>query len=184
MTPASSRGSALCRLIPKTERSPQTCGLFWQLFSGLDSAILTLEMSALNPAEVAANAIDAWNRQDLEGFLDVWHPDCEWRPAFPKGTEGSGMVFRGRDAIADAWHGVREAWEKYQLDVEDARMVDETLLVLGHIYLRGIESGVELDSPWSAIVRLRDGMILSAWDWLDHASPLEALGLPAQDVQA
>jgi ketosteroid isomerase-like protein len=125
----------------------------------------------------AIGAIEAWNRVDLPAFLDAWHPNCEWRPAFPKGTEGSGMVFRGLEAIERAWHGVREAWEKYQLEVEDARMAGEALLVLGHIYLRGAESHVELDSPWSAVVRFRDGKVVSAWDWLDHAPALEAVGL-------
>jgi len=127
--------------------------------------------------DTAREAIAAWNRRDLPAFLDAWHVDCEWRPAFPKGTEGSGTVFHGHDAITRAWHGVREAWEKYQLDVEDARMVGDDLLVLGHIYLRGLESQVELDSPWSAVVRFREGKLISAWDWLDHAPALAAVGL-------
>ncbi len=133
-------------------------------------------------AQVALYGIEAWNRQDLVVFLEAWHPECEWRPAFPKGTEGSGMVFRGHEGITRAWHGVREAWEEYRLEVEDARMTGEDLVVLGHIYLRGAESRVELDSPWSAVVRFREGKIISAWDWLDHASALEAASLPEQDA--
>ena len=126
--------------------------------------------------EIAQNAIDAWNRQDLDAFVEAWHPDCEWRPAFPKGTEGSGMVFRGREGVTRAWHGVREAWEKYRLEVEHARPVGDELLVLGHIYLEGAESQVGLDSPWSAVLRFSDGKVISAWDWLDHASAIEAMG--------
>ena len=53
-------------------------------------------------------------------------------------------------------------------------MPGEDLVVLGHIYLRGAESGVELDSPWSAVVRFRDGRLVRAWDWLDHSPALEA----------
>jgi ketosteroid isomerase-like protein len=133
--------------------------------------------------QVALNAIQAWNRQDLVAFLEGWHPECEWRPAFPKGTQGSGMVFRGHEGVTQAWHGVREAWEEYRLEVEDSRMVGEDLAVLGHIYIRGAGSGVELDSPWSAVVRFRDGKVVSAWDWLDHVSALEAVGLSGQDAQ-
>jgi ketosteroid isomerase-like protein len=60
--------------------------------------------------EIALRAIDAWNRQDLKEFLEVWHRDAEWRPALPEGTQGSGTVFRGHESIEQAWHNVREAW--------------------------------------------------------------------------
>jgi hypothetical protein len=126
---------------------------------------------------VALGAIDAWNRVDLDGFVSRWHPECEWRPAFPKGTEGSGSVFCGPEEVTRAWHGVREAWETYRLDVSDSRITDSGLVVLGHIHLRGKESEIELESDWSALVTFKDGKLLTAWDWLDHASALQAAGL-------
>ena len=127
--------------------------------------------------EVVRSAIEAWNRQDLPGFLEAWHADAEWRPAFPQGTEGADTVYRGLDGVSRAWRNVRAAWTEYRLEVEDARMVGEDLVVLGHIYVRGASSGVEIDSAWSAIVRFSDGKVISAWDWLDHAHALEAAGL-------
>ena len=48
-------------------------------------------------------AIEAWNTGDLDGFLESWHAAAEWRPAFPKGTEGTGSVFRGPEGVAEAW---------------------------------------------------------------------------------
>ena len=127
--------------------------------------------------ELALKAIEAWNRVDLDGFLDPWHSDCEWRPAFPTGTEGSGTVFRGQDGVARAWRGVREAWETYLLDVTDSKVAGDDLVVLGEIHLRGKESEMELDSDWSAVVRFKDGKIIRAWDWLEHSAALEAAGL-------
>ncbi len=135
------------------------------------------ETSSGPDVEAAVRAIDAWNRRDLSGFLDEWHADAQWRPAFPQGTEGAGAVFRGHYEIRQAWDNVRSAWAEYRLEVEDARVVGETLLVLGHLYARGARSAVEIDSPWSAVVRFRDGRVARAWDWLDHAHALEAVGL-------
>jgi ketosteroid isomerase-like protein len=91
-------------------------------------------MSQENVA-TALRAIDAWNRQDLEAFVDTWHPDAEWR------------------------------------------MVGESLLVLGRICARGARSDGEIDSDWSAVLRFKEGKIISAWDWLDHEHALEAVGL-------
>ncbi len=127
--------------------------------------------------EMVGRGIEAWNRRDLGGFLDVWHPEAEWRPAFPKGTEGTGTVFRGHEGVRRAWHNVRSAWTEYRLDVAEARMSGQDLVVLGHIHVRGATSGVEIDSDWSAVVRFREDKVISAWDWLDHVSALEAAGL-------
>ena len=127
--------------------------------------------------EVVKRAIDAWNHRDLKAFLEAWHPDAEWRPAFPQGTDGKDTVYRGHEGVSLAWGNVRAAWSEYRLEVEDARMSGEDLVVLGHIYVRGKGSGVEIDSAWSAIVRFRDRKVISAWDWLDHSPALEAAGL-------
>jgi len=127
--------------------------------------------------QTVMRAIEAWNSQDLGGFLEGWHAEAEWRPAFPKGTEGRGSVFRGREGVERAWHNVRAAWTEYRLDVQEARWAGEDLVVLGRVYVRGATSGVEIDSDWSALVRFRDNQVISAWDWLDHASALEAAGL-------
>jgi hypothetical protein len=72
---------------------------------------------------------------------------------------------------------VREAWDTYRLDVSGSRITDSGLVVLGHIHLRGKESEIELESDWSALVTFKDGKLLTAWDWLDHASALQAAGL-------
>ncbi len=127
--------------------------------------------------QAATRAIDAWNRCDLAVFLQEWHSDCEWRPAFPKGTEGTGSVFRGHAGITTAWRAVRVAWTVYRLDVVEARWVGEELLLLGHIFARGAASGIELESPWGAVLRFRDGRLMSAWDWLSHEEALEAVVL-------
>jgi ketosteroid isomerase-like protein len=127
--------------------------------------------------ELVTRMIEAWNRQDLSGFLEGWHPEAEWPPAFPKGTEGTGSVFSGLEGVERAWHNVRVAWTEYRIDVQEARWSGEDLVVLGRIHVRGAISGAEIDSDWSAVVRFRDNKVISAWDWLDHDSARDAAGL-------
>ena len=127
--------------------------------------------------ELVTRTIEAWNQQDLSGFLEGWHPEAEWRPAFPAGTEGTGSVFRGLEGVERAWQNVRAAWTEYRLDVQEARWSGEALVILGRIHVRGAISGAEIDSDWSAVVRFRDNKVFGAWDWLDHDSALEAAGL-------
>ncbi|HST33010.1 MAG TPA: nuclear transport factor 2 family protein [Solirubrobacteraceae bacterium] len=135
------------------------------------------DMGEADGATVAAAAIEAWNREDLPAFLATLAERAEWRPAFPKGTEGTGGVFGGHAEIEQAWHSVRDAWSEYQVSAEEVRLVGEELLVLGRIYARGRSSGLEIRSEWSAVVEVRDGQIVKAWDWLAHAPALDAVGL-------
>jgi ketosteroid isomerase-like protein len=128
--------------------------------------------------ETMRRAIDAWNREDLEGFLETWHPECEWRPAFPRSLEGVGKVYRGREGIAQAWRGVRAVWDEYRLDPEDAEVVGDSLIAIGRVHARGKESGVALDSGWSALASFRDGLAISAWDWLDREEAARAARRP------
>jgi len=128
--------------------------------------------------ETARRAIDAWNRQDLDAFLDTWHPDCEWRPAFPRSLEGVGTTYRGREGIARAWHGVRAVWDEYRLDPEEAHIVGKRLVVVGRVYARGRESGLDLDSAWSGLATFRDGLAISALDWLDRDAAFKAVEPP------
>ena len=117
-------------------------------------------MSQENVA-LAQQAIEAWNRLDLDAFMTAWHPEAEWRPAFPKGTEGTGGVFRGHDGIREAWHNVRAAWSVYQVEPQEVRMVDDSLLVLGRIFARGETSEVAVqpeDGPADILVTV-DGQV-------------------------
>jgi ketosteroid isomerase-like protein len=127
--------------------------------------------------ELAGRAIEAWNRLDLAAFMEAWHQGAEWRPAFPSGTQGAGGVFRGHDGIREAWRNVRAAWSVYEVEPHEIRTVADSLLVLGQIHARGKASGIEIDSAWSAVLGYRDGKVVRAWDWLDHESALEAVGL-------
>ena len=128
--------------------------------------------------ETMGRAIEAWNSEDLEAFLATWHPECEWRPAFPRSLEGVGIVYRGHEGIARAWQGVRGVWAEYRLDPEDAQIVGQQVVATGRVHARGIASGLALDSGWSALVGFRDGLAVRAWDWLDRDEALKNAGLP------
>ena len=95
----------------------------------------------------------------------------------PERDGGNRQRLPGHEGIEEAWRNVREAWDEYRVEADDARVVGESLLVLGRIYARGAKSGLEIDSDWSAVVRFKDEKAISAWDWLDHAPALKAVGL-------
>ena len=64
----------------------------------------------------------------------------------------------------------------YQLNPEDTQLVGEQLVVVGRVSAHGKESGLDLDSGWSAVVTYSDGLVRTAWDWLDRDAAFEAVG--------
>jgi ketosteroid isomerase-like protein len=58
--------------------------------------------------EMVKQLAAAWNRDDLDAFLDLLDPDVEWHTSIEPFFEGTESVFRGHD-------GIRQFWESYRV---------------------------------------------------------------------
>jgi ketosteroid isomerase-like protein len=132
-------------------------------------------MSQAN-VETIRRAIEAWNRGDLDGFLEGAHPDLEWHPVLAAGVEGSGGTYRGHDGARQFWGEFRAMFDEFSLVIEDARAVGTFVLILGHIHWRA-HSGVPVDTPWGAVFEMRERLCVGTREFLDHGSALKAVGL-------
>jgi hypothetical protein len=78
----------------------------------------------------------------------------------PAQPGGGRVVYRRREGIARAWHGVRGVWKEYRLEPENAQPIGADVVAVGRVIARGIASGLELDSGWSALGSFRDGLTI------------------------
>src|SRR3954452_5838828 len=63
--------------------------------------------------ETVQRAVEAWNADDLDGFLAELDADVEWHPAIQPGLEGKATTYRGHDGARTIWRQDRgEAWER------------------------------------------------------------------------
>jgi ketosteroid isomerase-like protein len=67
-------------------------------------------------SELIRAGYEAWNRNDLDAWLEVLHPDVEFHtsgvwPDFDP-------VYRGREGLADFWRRMHEPWEKFRIEVD------------------------------------------------------------------
>jgi ketosteroid isomerase-like protein len=46
--------------------------------------------------ELVRRALEAWNGDDLDGFLSQLHPECEWHGAIEQALEGKESTYRGQ----------------------------------------------------------------------------------------
>src|SRR5215207_5469935 len=128
--------------------------------------------------ETLQRAQEAWNADDLDAWLAEADPEVEWHTALEQALEGRGRTYRGHDGVRKAWDEYRsEAWGGLMNRIQEIRDLSDSVLVLGHLDVRGRTSGIESSQEFGQIVRFRGGKILRTDDFLSHVEALEAAGL-------
>ena len=125
--------------------------------------------------EIARQAIEAWNRHDIDAGLRFLAPGIEWRPASPAAVERA--VYRGYDEVAEGFAGIWETWELFQFDECEVRDLGDSVLWLGRVHMKGRASQIELDQEIAHHLELRDGKIIRVRAFLSWDEALEAVGL-------
>lgn len=130
-------------------------------------------MSQAN-VEKVREVFDAFNRRDLDSFLERADPDCEWHPV--TGQAEGGDAFRGHDGVREWWANTDAAFEDVRLEMSDARDLGDEVVFFGRIRGR-FRSGVPFDSEVGFHARVRGGLVAYARSWWSHAETREAVGL-------
>jgi ketosteroid isomerase-like protein len=122
-------------------------------------------------------AVDAYNRGDTEGAVEIYDPDVEWRPAVQRLLGGDTAVYRGRHGVREFLQDLDETFAQIRIEIAEARDLGDRALFLGRFHGRGKESGAETRSPIAYLVDFRNGRVTRVVSYLDHREALEAAGL-------
>ncbi len=130
--------------------------------------------------EIVERSIDAFNRAfnrgDLEGFLEFVTPDIEWLPVM--GAMDRDGSFRGRTGVESYFDFLRDAWEDLAFaSGSEVRDLGEKTLMIGRLQGRGKGSGVTVDTPIAVLYDHRGGQISRIRSFYDPAEALKAVGL-------
>jgi ketosteroid isomerase-like protein len=126
--------------------------------------------------ESCRRAVDAWNRHDVDVWLEQAAPNVEWFPASPAAVERS--IYRGHEEIRQAFAAIWETWEEFRFEESEIRdLGEDSLLWLGHVHARGRASHVQLEHEFSIHVLGRDGLVTRAEAFLTWEEGLESAGL-------
>jgi ketosteroid isomerase-like protein len=114
---------------------------------------------------------EAWNRGDLDAWLEMMDPEVEMIPAgvFP----GFDSEYRGHAGMERFWRQLHEPFEVFHIDVERLDEDEQADCVVATIRFRarGTGSGVDVDMTFAHALRLRDGRVtlLAAKQTADEA---------------
>jgi ketosteroid isomerase-like protein len=109
-------------------------------------------------SDLLRSGYDAWNRDDLDGWLELLHPDVRINPsgAFPD----LGSDYRGHEGATKFWRQLHEPWEVFRIDVVHVEDAEEGAVASIRFRGRGADSGVEVDMRFGMAMRLRDGLAI------------------------
>jgi len=125
--------------------------------------------------EITRRANDAFNRRDVDAFMECVTSDIEFTAAM-SGTVAGGSL-SGREGIEALFADIRDTWEDHRMVIEVIRDLGDRVVGLGRLEGRGRGSGVSVDVPLAIVSDFRDGKVWRSRTYLDHGEALRAAGL-------
>jgi ketosteroid isomerase-like protein len=131
-------------------------------------------MSAEN-VEIVRQFAELWQQSDWDGIAELAHPEVEMH-ATVGGVEEGGVSL-GVDAIRRDFEASEETWDEHRIEPE--RLIDggDRVVLFHREYMRGVNSGVELEIEAAVLIDLEDGRIVRLQGYMDRAAALEAAGV-------
>jgi ketosteroid isomerase-like protein len=130
-------------------------------------------------AELAHEAVEAFDRRDAEAFIRYVSPNGEWRPFLTAGVEGG--VYRGHDGIREWFATLDEMFDDISAELTDVRDLGDRVVMLGTLRGRGRGSRVPVESPLGIVVDLdEDGLMRVGIAFPRHADALAHAGVRAR----
>jgi ketosteroid isomerase-like protein len=127
--------------------------------------------------EAFRSGMEAYNRRDVDAFLQTFDPMAEIHPLTLAMFGQEGTVYRGHEGIRQFIRDVDEVLPQTQVEVMEIRDLGERLVASGRVHARGRASGVEVESPIGWIIDFSGGRVIRMRDYLDPKEALEAAGL-------
>jgi ketosteroid isomerase-like protein len=119
--------------------------------------------------ELTYQAYDAFNRRDLDAFLNFMDADVE---IFPRQAAMEGSYYRGHAGIRRWWGDLLDVFPDFAIEVVGVRVLGDTTLAV----LRFLGHGADSESPFDETVWhvSTTGGGKSMW-WRVYAAECEAL---------
>jgi ketosteroid isomerase-like protein len=120
---------------------------------------------------------EAFNRGDLEAAFLPYHQDC--RSIFPSemATIGLEPGTYDRDERVLFQQRVLDEWDEFRFEPSELIEIGDRSLSIGRMRMRGLSSGVPVDTEWVAMVTALDGRVIREQIFMKHRDALEAVGL-------
>lgn len=135
----------------------------------------------------ARSGWEAVSRGDFELLRLFYAPDAAYATEMPPQLRlpdsPLGGSFRGWEAIQEYMTNFLGAWSEVHFALSDVLLFrsGDRMVAFGHLHVRGLTSGVEVDIPIATLVDIENGVIARQQDYWDFADALRAADLDPTD---
>ena len=112
--------------------------------------------------ETFKRAIDAYNRRDIDAFLEALDPEVELQGALQALLEGETTLYRGHEGVRQWVRDIDEALADIRLELPEIRDLGDRLVALGRLSARGTASGADTESRFGCVVEWKNGKATEA----------------------
>jgi ketosteroid isomerase-like protein len=127
--------------------------------------------------EAFERAIEAYNRRDIDAFLEPIDPEVELPGALQALLESEAKAYRGYEGVRQWVRDIDEALANIRLELPEIHDLGDRLVAIGRLSARGQASGAETESPFGCVVEWKNGKATRVVSFLDRKEALEAAGL-------
>jgi ketosteroid isomerase-like protein len=129
-------------------------------------------MTTDNP-ELMQAATERLNSADFGGFAELLDPEVIIHPD-PSWPEPGPVV--GREAMMDFVRDWTASWERVQLEVDGLEERGDWIVSRCRWLATGRASGAATEVPFTFLIKVRGGRIVTVKAFFDHAEALRSLG--------
>jgi uncharacterized protein len=126
--------------------------------------------------KLVESAFEAWNRGDVDGFVDYTSEDVAWLEVSGRPEGGTSERF-GRDRLRRSLESLFDAWESYHLEVERIEAAGGRVVAVLREIARGRTSGLEVDGRWGYLITVEGRQITRIEAYRDAGQALQIAGL-------
>jgi ketosteroid isomerase-like protein len=106
--------------------------------------------------EATAAWVAALNRGELAALLELADPSVEYASYLANVSGGAG-AYLGHDGIRQFIRDVDEAWDWFNVGVDELRDLGDCVLMVGRLEAKGRTSGLEVEKQLAWILDFRAG---------------------------
>ena len=120
--------------------------------------------------------LEAGNRRDVDGLLEVLDADIAWHSALHALFGGEKTVYRGHDGVREMIGDLYDAFDEFRIEISEVRDRGDRIVSIGRAHARGGTSGADVAMPIAFVTEFKDGKAISVRAYLDPDEAVEAAG--------
>jgi ketosteroid isomerase-like protein len=149
------------------------------MFAVFDRLAPSSRMRRAVAARTWRQAVEAYNRRDLEAVTIGFHPEAEYVPYRQFVDAGlAEPVYRGPAGYRAYIDATQDVWGD-EVRLEPIELIDlgDRFVLLANMPMRAQGSGISLTETYACVTTVKNGRLVRQHDYLTHDEALREVGL-------